>query len=349
MVKYVPMIDDINPLAALNLYFPGTFDMWAILGANSRQTKLPGCGCYQRAPTWHGIRDVFPGPESATTPYRERSGPRKDHSQWQGHTGSPADAQGVSEPKSLWLDETRSTSEFHPKTTTVHQKNQLSIQKPHPSIQKPQQSIGIQKPPQMKVCSFNTCSLRKHMEDIRSDPVLLQSDILFVLETWLEKCEEEQEQYQLEGYRAHFASQGRGKGLAAYIKAGIRSIITIFGQPNFQIVKFDMANIDVIGIYRSRTEPLSQLTQHLRQFINPEKDTLIVGDVNVCATKNNELGNFLQKERFCQLVSLPTHICGGIHLKHNLIKHVFSNSCTWHNIALFRNMYNENIYNRFTC
>ena len=207
-------------------------------------------------------------------------------------------------------------------------KNQLSIQKPHPSIQKPQQSIGIQKPPQMKVCSFNTCSLRKHMEDIRSDPVLMQSDILFVLETWLEKCEEEQEQYQLEGYRAHFASQGRGKGLAAYIKAGIRSIITIFGQPNFQIVKFDMANIDVIGIYRSRTEPLSQLTQHLRQFINPEKDTLIVGDVNVCATKNNELGNFLQKERFCQLVNLPTHICGGIHLKHNLIKHVFSNSCT---------------------
>ena len=182
--------------------------------------------------------------------------------------------------------------------------------------------------PGLKVCSFNTCSLRKHMEDIRSDPVLLQSDILFVLETWLEKCEEEQEQYQLEGYRAHFASQGRGKGLAAYIKAGIRSIITIFGQPNFQIVKFDMANIDVIGIYRSRTEPLSQLTQHLRQFINPEKDTLIVGDVNVCATKNNELGNFLQKERFCQLVSLPTHICGGIHLKHNLIKHVFSNSCT---------------------
>ena len=122
MVKYVPMIDDINPLAALNLYFPGTFDMWAILGANSRQTKLPGCGCYQRAPAWHGIRDVFPGPESATTPYRERSGPRKDHSQWQGHTGSPVDAQGVSEPKSLWLDETRSTSEFHPKTTTVHQK-----------------------------------------------------------------------------------------------------------------------------------------------------------------------------------------------------------------------------------
>ena len=104
----------------------------------------------------------------------------------------------------------------------------------------------------------------------------------------------------MEGYRAHFVSQGRGKGLAAYIKKEVRSIITKFGEPNLQIVKFDMKKIDVIGIYRSAAEPLSQLTQHLRQFINPKKDTLIVGDVNVCATKNNELGNFLQKEKFCQ-------------------------------------------------
>ena len=191
------------------------------------------------------------------------------------------------------------------------QKPQLFIQKPQLSIQKPQPSI--QNPPLLKVCSFNTRSLRKHVEDIRADPVLVQSDVLFVAETWLEKDEEEQEQYQLEGYRAHFASQGHGKGLAAYIKKEVRSIITKFGEPNLQIVKFDMKKIDVIGIYRSAAEPLSQLTQHLRQFINPKKDTLIVGDVNVCATKNNELGNFLQKERFCQLVNLPTHICGGIY------------------------------------
>ena len=169
--------------------------------------------------------------------------------------------------------------------------------------------------PGLKVGSFNTRSLRKHIEDIRADPVLMQSDILFVQETWLETWEEELEQYQLEGYRAHFASQGRGKGLAAFVKEGVRRIIGIsrFGEPNLQIVKFDMKKIDVIGIYRSAAQPLSQLTQHLRQFINPEKDTLIVGDVNICATKKNELGNFLQQEGFCQLVTLPTHIGGGIH------------------------------------
>ena len=170
--------------------------------------------------------------------------------------------------------------------------------------------------PKLKVCSFNTCSLRKHIEDIRTDPVLMQSDILFVQETWLEEEEEEEERYQLDGYQAHFTSPGRGKGIATYIKKGLRSIMDIskFGEPNFQLAKVNMKTMDVIAVYRSRDEPLSQLTQHLRQFIDPEKDTLVMGDVNICATKTNDLGNYLQQEGFRQLVSLPTHIGGGIHL-----------------------------------
>jgi len=168
--------------------------------------------------------------------------------------------------------------------------------------------------PGLKVCSFNTCSLRKHMEDIRTDPVLMQSDILFVQETWLEEEEEEEERYQLDGYQAHFTSPGRGKGIATYIKKGLRSIMDIskFGEPNFQLAKVNMKTMDVIAVYRSRDEPLSQLTQHLRQFIDPEKDTLVMGDVNICATKTNDLGNYLQQEGFRQLVSLPTHIGGGV-------------------------------------
>mgnify|MGYP001252336311 FL=1 len=160
--------------------------------------------------------------------------------------------------------------------------------------------------PGLKVGSFNTRSLRKHIEDIRADPVLMQSDILFVQETWLETWEEELEQYQLEGYRAHFASQGRGKGLAAFVKEGVRSIIGIsrFGEPNLQMVKVDMANVEVIGIYRSQEEPLHRLNQILRGFVNPGKDSLIVGDVNICATKPNDLGNYLRQERFRQHIIL---------------------------------------------
>ena len=174
------------------------------------------------------------------------------------------------------------------------------------------------KTPGLKVCSFNTCSLRKHVEDIRADPVLMQSDVLLVQETWLETCEEEQEQYQLEGYEAHFVSPGRGKGIATYIKGGVKcQCLRTYEEPNIQMTKVDTEKVDIIAVYRSKDEPLSRLTQHLKYLINPEKDTLIVGDVNICATKKNDLGTYLQKERFRQLVTLPTHICGGIHCQFN--------------------------------
>ena len=175
------------------------------------------------------------------------------------------------------------------------------------------------KTPGLRVCSFNTRSLRKHMEDIKTDPALMQSDILFVLETWLEPSEEEEEKYQLEGYRAHFASPGRGKGIVAYVKNGVRGSRSIFAQPNFQLVMVDTTKLAIIAIYRSKDEPLSQVTHHLAQRIDPNKDTLIVGDFNVCATKDNELATFLQQTGFRQLVTLPTHICGGIDLLNCLL------------------------------
>lgn len=178
--------------------------------------------------------------------------------------------------------------------------------------------------PGLKVCSFNTCSLRKHIEDIRTDPVLMQSDVLIVLETWLETSEEEEEKYQLEGYRADFMSPGRGKGIATYTKKGLRSILSLskFEEPNLQLVQVRMKALDIIAIYRSKDEPLPQLTQHLQQMIDPEKDTLVVGDVNICATKTNALGNYLQQEGFRQLVTLPTHIGGGIHLLNCQLLHL---------------------------
>ena len=49
----------------------------------------------------------------------------------------------------------------------------------------------------LKVCSFNTRSLQKHMEDVRSDPVLMQSHINCLQETWLKVGDEEDKRYQL--------------------------------------------------------------------------------------------------------------------------------------------------------
>ena len=168
----------------------------------------------------------------------------------------------------------------------------------------------------LKVCSLNTRSLRKHLDDVKRDPVLQQSDILCLQETWLEEGEERQERYQLEGYRGYFTSQGRGKGVAVFVKEGLKiESVHNFAEPNLQLSKIVLKEIDVINIYRSQDEPPFRAAHHLRNLLTPEKNTLIIGDINICATKGNALCNFLEGEGFHQLVTLPTHIKGGIYYK----------------------------------
>ena len=58
----------------------------------------------------------------------------------------------------------------------------------------------------IRVSSLNVRSLRKHIEDVRLDNVLQQSDIICLQETWLEE-----EILELKGYLSYFNSQDRGK------------------------------------------------------------------------------------------------------------------------------------------
>ena len=168
----------------------------------------------------------------------------------------------------------------------------------------------------LKICSFNTRSLRKHMEDVRSDPILIQSHILCVQETWLKVEEENDERYQLEGFKACFASVGHGKGLAVFVKEGVKfESMTCIPEANIQIMKITTAKLDIITVYRSDSEPEFRAAHHLSQLIEPDKDTLVVGDLNYCAAKERkDLSRFFAREGFSQLVTLATHIGGGIHM-----------------------------------
>ena len=164
----------------------------------------------------------------------------------------------------------------------------------------------------LRVCSLNCRSLRKHIGDVRTDPVLLQGDVICLQETWLEDGEGERGDYQLEGYQAFFASVGPGKGLAVFIKEGLRILeVHKLIDANIQLTKISIKGLEILNIYRSQDEPLPSAAHHLRNLLDPRRDTLIIGDVNVCATKANSLRNFLAEEGFRQLVTLPTHIQGG--------------------------------------
>ena len=67
-----------------------------------------------------------------------------------------------------------------------------------------------------------------------------------------------------------------------------------------------------IIVYRSQEEPLFTATHHLRNFVNPAKDTMVIGDINYGANEENDFSRYLAREGFTQLVKLPTHIRGGI-------------------------------------
>ena len=167
----------------------------------------------------------------------------------------------------------------------------------------------------LKVCSFNTRSLRKHIEDVRSDPVLLKSDILCLQETWLMDGEEKDERYQLDGFKACFASKGHGKGLAVYVKEGVdHRSTTMVSLANIQLIKITMAELDIITVYRSADEREPEAARLLGDVIDPDKDTLVVGDMNYCDGKGRkDLAKFFARRGFTQLVTLPTHIRGGIY------------------------------------
>ena len=55
-------------------------------------------------------------------------------------------------------------------------------------------------------------------DNVKSDPALLQSDILCLQELWLHPGEEEGEQCQMDSFRGHFTCVGPRKGVAVYVK-----------------------------------------------------------------------------------------------------------------------------------
>ena len=166
----------------------------------------------------------------------------------------------------------------------------------------------------LKVCSLNVKSLRRHIDDVKTCPALVQSDVLCLQEIWLHPGEEEGEQYRLDGYRSHFTCVGPGKGVAVYVRDKTASYTYHdISEPFIQLGKVSLEDLDIITMYRSQEEPLFKAAHHLKEFIDFQKTTLVIGDFNVCPRRKptNDLSSFLSNQMFSQLVTLPTHIDGG--------------------------------------
>ena len=151
----------------------------------------------------------------------------------------------------------------------------------------------------LRISSLNVSSLRKHVEDVRTDPHLVHADILCLQETWLNEDEEEENRYKLEGYTSCFLSQGRGKGIAVYVRRGLKLNDTQHhSSTHLQMLKICLNGLDIISIYRSKEEPFFSAVRHLQNLLHKTNPTLLIGDVNFCFTEQNELSRYFNTYKY---------------------------------------------------
>jgi exonuclease III len=155
--------------------------------------------------------------------------------------------------------------------------------------------------------------LKKHYQDIKSDSILLKSDVICLQETWLE-VNTELEDLKIKDYQLHLNSYGKGKGIAIYFKMGTVRHETDIKEEDLQLSKFTSDVIDLVVLYRSQSGNHKHLKQILETLMDKEKPLMVIGDFNFCFLENsfNCTKKYFDEHSFSQLVHEPTHIGGNL-------------------------------------
>ena len=91
---------------------------------------------------------------------------------------------------------------------------------------------------------------------------------------------------QMEGYKLHLNSVGRGKGLGVYYKDKIVTIRETENDVHHQISIMESRELCVIGLYRSNED--TTLPNTLRRIIPAVGPIMVTGDFNKCLAKYPE-------------------------------------------------------------
>ena len=82
-------------------------------------------------------------------------------------------------------------------------------------------------------------------------------------------------------------------------------------EEKFQVTSYktNEMELQIISIYRSQNWSSARLFEEIKKMLDHDKNTLIVGDFNICFKENysNQLIQGLLKIGFVQLIHEPTH------------------------------------------
>ena len=166
-----------------------------------------------------------------------------------------------------------------------------------------------------KISYLNIRSLRSHQREVASDNYLMDSDVLSFGETHLTP----EEEVYLNGYSGHFASSGKWRGTAAYIKSTLIHQSFEAVSENYSAILIKKAEFDTIFVYLSKGFDQDSLFKQIDDWTNRAKPTAIIGDVNWDFSQNTKMKKFMTDAGFSQQIQKPT-FDGG-----TLIDHVYVN------------------------
>ena len=159
---------------------------------------------------------------------------------------------------------------------------------------------------------LNVSSLRKHFEDVLTDPFIMSCDIFGLCETWLHEGEEV-EFPDFNGIFVSYAGElARGKGIAVFTKGPVDHEILKADDASASGVCVKLYNVNVIFLYLSQNFDWSLLREFFDKVISPDKPTVIMGDVNWHYPEKHPMKEYLQMRDFAQMVRRATHMEGRI-------------------------------------
>ena len=163
-----------------------------------------------------------------------------------------------------------------------------------------------------KIATLNVMNLCNNWRYASQDPTLLLADLICLSETWVEEDAEESA-CMIAGYKASFNSAGNGKGIVGYFKPDVFSHTADCLLGAAQLSLFESEAVDVIHIYRSQQQQLSEIVEKVREWRREDKVVVVCGDLNVCLKKKpeNSFSHGMESLGLSQIGKEATHVLGG--------------------------------------
>lgn len=171
-----------------------------------------------------------------------------------------------------------------------------------------------------RISYLNVRSLKSsngHREDVKSDNFIMDTDLFGLGETWLQQ----DNKVNFVGFSGYFANFGNGKGVAGYSKISLVSQPEVASSETYSAIFFKTEYFHIIFLYLSSTYSKDSLFALLETWIEKDKPTAVIGDVNenLLKMKKSNFTKMMRSHGFDQLIKEPTCLTGS------LIDHLYVN------------------------